>query len=246
MKQSVLILGATSSIARSLAIELAKSGESLYLASQDVLELERVAQDLRVKFGIHVKIGAFQAQNLESHVPFFEKVLKEINGLKGVIMAFGTKGDHDKASRDAQSLRYIFDVNLIGACSILSIISDYFEEKKQGWIIGIGSVGGNQTRWKNYFYGAAKGGLSLFLQGLRCRLHSSNVHVMTVKPGYVDTAMTFGKKSFMMIEPEGVAKTVMRALDKKKEVVYIPKFWRYISAASCSLPEWLYKRVASR
>ena len=246
MKQSVLILGATSSMARSLAEEFAKRGENLYLASRDVPELERIAQDLRLRFGVNVKVSQFQAQNLESHIPFFENVLQDVEALKGVVLAFGTKGNHKKASKHAEALRYIFDVNLIGACSILSVLADYFEAKKQGWIIGIGSVGGNRARWKNYFYGAAKGGLALFLQGLRCRLHRSNVHVMTVKPGYVDTAMTFGKKSLMMVEPEVVAKTVMKALDKRREVVYVPKLWRYISAAICSLPERLYKKVASR
>lgn len=228
MKRAVLILGATSSIARSLAVEFAKRKEALYLASRDVKELERIASDLYVRYGAEVKIGHFDAEKSETHAPFLERVLQEVHELKGVVAAFGIFGSHEKARSEYEAQEKIFRVNLLGACSILSLIANHLEKQGSGFMIGISSVSGEQARATSYFYNASKGGLSLFLQGLRFRFLKTQVKVLTVKPGYVDTAMSFGQKKKPMTTPEHVARETIKALDKGKSVVYVPKFWRYL------------------
>src|SRR5262249_16898106 len=103
----------------------------------------------------------------------------------------------------------------------------------------------DRGRQSNYVYGAAKGGLSIFLQGLRNRLFSKGVHVVTVKPGFVDTPMTEEfPKNFLFASPETVGRGIYQAILKKKDVVYLPWFWRWILAVIKVVPERLFKRLS--
>jgi short-subunit dehydrogenase len=105
-------------------------------------------------------------------------------------------------------------------------------------------VAGDRGRQSNYIYGSAKGALSLFLQGLRNRLAKAGVHVMTVKPGFVDTKMTFGKPGmFLVAQPEQVATEVFKAFQKQRNVVYVPWFWFWIMAIIRAIPEALFKTL---
>ena len=119
-----------------------------------------------------------------------------------------------------------------------------FEDKGSGFIIGIGSVAGDRGRQSNYVYGSAKGAFHLFLQGLRNRLSSRGVHVLTVKPGFVDSPMTFGKEGlFLVASPEKVARAILRALKRRRNVIYVPWFWHWIMLIICCIPEFIFKRL---
>ena len=118
--------------------------------------------------------------------------------------------------------------------------------QEYGFIAVISSVAGDRGRQSNYLYGAAKGGLSVYLQGLRNRGKHCGVHVMTVKPGFVATQMTVGlvdPKSPLVAQPEQVAKDIVRGLKKRKNIVYSRWFWRYIMLMIRSIPEWIFKRL---
>lgn len=243
MTEAVLVLGATSAIARATAAAFAARGASLYLASRDMDELQRSAADLRIRYGVEVRYGAFDAEATATHEEFFRKVLAEMQGLSGVVLAFGYLGDQMAARGFSRGERVIAS-NFTGAASILSLCADYFEPKKSGFIIGISSVAGDRGRQSNYVYGAAKGALSLYLQGLRNRLYPSGVRVITVKPGFVDTAMTFGLPGlFLVASPQHVGERIVRALDKSADEVYLPWFWRYIMLIIKLIPEPVFKRL---
>jgi short-subunit dehydrogenase len=244
MKPSVLILGATSSIARASAQAFAAKGHSLFLAGRDVAELERVALDLQVRFQVMVRCGYFHAEALDDHRSFFEGVLKASGELAGVLLAFGELGEQKRATQEFAEALTIINRNFIGACSILTYCANYFGNLGKGFIIGISSVAGNRGRQSNYVYGAAKGGLSLFLQGLRNRLHHAGVRVITIKPGFVDTAMTFGLPGmFLVADPRKVGKQIVDSLDRSKDIRYIPGFWRYIMLVIEWIPEFIFKRL---
>ena len=113
-----------------------------------------------------------------------------------------------------------------------------------GFIIALSSVAGDRGRQSNYIYGSAKGGLSVFLQGLRNRLFHSGVRVITIKLGFVDTAMTFGLPNlFLVASPQEVGKKIVKAVNRGRNVVYIPWFWRLIMGIICSIPECVFKRL---
>lgn len=243
MSETVLILGATSAIARATATAFAKRGDALYLASRDLDELQRLAADLHVRHGVEVRYGLFDAEATDSHEVFLLSVIEAMPSISGVVLAFGYLGD-PLAARDFKVGVKVIAANFTGAASILSLCANYLESKQHGFIIGIGSVAGDRGRQSNYVYGAAKGALSLYLQGLRNRLFASGVRVITVKPGFVDTAMTFGLPGlFLVASPQVIGERIVATLSKSADVVYLPWFWRYIMLIIKHIPEPIFKRL---
>ena len=243
MSESVLILGATSAIARGTAAAFAARGAALYLAARDLDELQRSAADLRLRYGVEVHYGRFDAEATATHAEFFQSVLEAMPDISGVVLAFGYLGDQ-QAARDFNVGAKVIASNFTGAASILSLCANYFEPLQRGFIVGISSVAGDRGRQSNYVYGAAKGALGLYLQGLRNRLFASGVRVITVKPGFVDTAMTFGLPGlFLVASPQDIGARIVRALDKSADVVYLPWFWRYIMLIIQHIPEPIFKRL---
>jgi short-subunit dehydrogenase len=243
MSQSVLILGATSAIARATAAAFAARGGALYLASRDAEELRRIASDLHLRYGVAVHHGAFDAEATDTHEEFFNSVVAVMPDLSGVVLAFGYLGDQ-QAARDFSVGAKIIASNFTGAVSILSLCANHFEPLQRGFIIGISSVAGDRGRQSNYVYGAAKGALSLYLQGLRNRMYPSGVRVITIKPGFVDTAMTYGLPGlFLVASPQYVGESIVGSLNKSADVVYLPWFWRYIMLIIKHIPEPIFKRL---
>jgi len=243
MSHSVLILGATSAIASATAAAFAARGDALFLASRDEDDLRRIAADLRLRYGVEVHQGLFDAEATDSHETFFNSVIAAFPNLSGVVLAFGYLGDQ-QASRDFKVGAKVIATNFTGAASMLSHCANYFETLQRGFIIGISSVAGDRGRQSNYVYGAAKGALSLYLQGLRNRLQASGVRVITIKPGFVDTAMTYGMPGlFLVASPQSIGVRIVAALDKSADVVYLPWFWRYIMLIIKLIPEPIFKRM---
>jgi len=154
-------------------------------------------------------------------------------------------GDQLRVRSDTSELERTLATNFTGAAIVLSHLANYLEKLDEpAGIIGISSVAGDRGRQSNYVYGAAKGGLSLFLQGLRNRLSTTAVHVLTVKPGFVDTPMTEGLDGlFLVASPERVATDIVRAYESRRDVLYTPWFWRYIMLAVRLIPERLFKKL---
>lgn len=243
MRKVVLILGATSAIARAAAAEFAEQGHDLYLAGRDAEELTRIAADLTIRYRIKAGWGVVAAEALGDHARFFAQAISSMGEMDGVVLAMGYLGDQ-QAARDFEVGAEVILVNFTAAASILSHCANYLEARQQGFIIGIGSVAGDRGRQSNYTYGAAKGGLALYLQGLRNRLYGSGVRVITVKPGFVDTAMTYGMPGlFLVASPQYVAKRIVAALHKSADVIYVPGFWRYIMLIIKLIPEAVFKRL---
>jgi short-subunit dehydrogenase len=244
MKQPILILGATSAIAKCAAAIWAQRGHSLFLASHDRAETERIALDLSIRYDVQTRFEAFDITDISSHEAFIIRVKQEMGGIFGMLLACGYLGDQAKAAADFSEAQRIIDVNYTGACSILSRCADMMVAQQYGFIAAISSVAGDRGRQSNYFYGSAKGALSIFLQGLRNRLQSQNIHVLTVKPGFVDTAMTYGRPGmFLVASPNRVAEAVVKGVDKQKNEIYVPWFWRLIMGIICAIPECLFKRL---
>lgn len=206
-------------------------------------ELERTGADLAIRYGVPVRCGVFDAEDYATHGTFLDSVVREMNGLEGVLLASGYMGD-SIAARNFESGSRVIAINFTGAASILGLCANHLENARSGFIIGITSVAGDRGRQSNYVYGAAKGALSLYLQGLRNRLFPAGIRVITVKPGFVDTAMTFGLPGlFLVASPADVGESIVKSLEGRADVVYVPWFWRYIMLIIRSIPESLFKRL---
>ncbi len=240
----VLILGATSGIARWVAVALGQRGHSLWLAGRDREELERLAQDVSLRTGAVATAVPFDAMDMDGHEAFFADLVSRAGIVEGVVLAFGYLGEQERGERDWREARAILDQNFTAAASVLLVAARYLEERGQGWVCALSSVAGDRGRMSNYLYGSAKAGLSTFLQGLRSRLQKSGVHVLTVKPGPVDTGMTFGlPKLPLLAPPERVADDIVRAIDRRKDVLYTPRPWALIMAVFRAVPERIFKKT---
>jgi short-subunit dehydrogenase len=244
-RPTVLVLGATSAIARAIAGELAARGFDLVLAGRDAPEVEILAADLRLRHRVRADARPFDALAFETHGAFVEDcVAAAPDGLFGVVLCFGYLGDQARAESDFEEARRILDTNFVAAVSVLNPIARELESRRRGFIAAISSVAGDRGRQSNYLYGAAKAGLTVYLQGLRNRLSRSGVRVVTIKPGFVDTAMTFGRPGmFLVASPEDAGRRIARAVLGGKDVSYVPGFWRYVMLGIRAVPERLFKRL---
>lgn len=247
LTESVLVLGATSGIARALALRLAGRGCRLVLAGRNRDELDRQAADLRLRHGVPVAVELFDALDFASHSSFFDRCVAACDGrLDGVVLCHGHLADQKQTETDFDAARRTIDINFTSAVSLLSLAANHFERQRSGFIAAISSVAGDRGRQSNYSYGAAKAGLSAYLQGLRNRLHRSGVTVLTIKPGFVDTAMTQGivnPNSPLLVSPERVARDIDQAIRRRQDVLYTPWFWSPILRFIRAIPECVFKRM---
>ncbi len=242
--KNVLILGATSGIAKALAYQFAEQQHNLLLAGRDVEELKRIAQDISIRHEVRATVHPFDALDYEGHADFFAGCVEAVGEIDGVVLAYGYLGDQKLAENEFQEARLVIETNFLSAVSVLNLAANYFEARKEGFLCVLSSVAGDRGRQSNFMYGSAKGGLSLYVQGLRNRLSKSNVSVLTVKPGFVDTKMTYGQEGmFLVAKPEDVARTIYKRIKKRADVAYTPFFWRYIMMIIKAVPERIFKRL---
>lgn len=236
-----LVLGAKSAIAQAIVEHL--DGYDFALAARRCSELEPFAADLRLKRSCRVELIEFDALDFAALARLPQQVHERGGPFDLVVLAFGYFGD---VTHDTDEIIRTLNTNLTGAALALAHLANYLEEKgTPAGIIAISSVSGDRGRQGNYIYGAAKGGLWIFLQGLRNRLAKTPVHVLTVKPGFVATPMTEGRLDGLLgvATPDRVAADIVRAYRQKKDVLYTPFFWRWIMLAVRSIPERIFKRL---
>ena len=240
-----LLLGATSGIGRAIARRWAANGQHLLLAARDLEECERVAADLRVRFGIQTQCVAFDALAFDQYENVWRDCLSRAGGnIAGIIVCHGFLALRDQTDREPSLVRQSIDINYTSPALFLNLATSEFEKTRRGYIIGVSSVAGDRGRQSNYLYGSAKAAFNAYLAGLRNRLFKSNVHVLTVKPGFVDTAMTWDLSgTFLVATPESVAKDIWNGLQRRRDVLYTPFFWRYIMLIIRHIPEFIFKRM---
>ena len=148
------------------------------------------------------------------------------------------------AERDVALAMQTVEATYTGAASVLLHLAPILEAQKGGRVIVVGSVAGERGRAKNYIYGSAKAGLHTFTEGLRARLWRAGVTVTLVKPGYLDTAMTWGQGGhFLVATPEDCAAACLRAAVKGRPVIYFPWFWRWIMLLIRAIPPGMLKKM---
>lgn len=239
---SILILGARSDIARAVAHRFAAQGWNVGLAARAAQRIEADAQDLRHRYDIQAHCLQFDATNTESHKAF----VQALNPLPDVVLcAFGYMEDQQLVEQDWEKAANTIAVNYTGAASVLHHMANAMQARGSGVIAGISSVAGERGRASNYYYGSAKAGFTALLSGMRGRLKPHGVHVLSIKPGFVATAMTEGLDlpQKLVASPESVAKDIHKAIDKRKANLYTPWFWRWIMLIIKCLPEGIFVKM---
>jgi len=244
----VLIFGATSAIAEQTARQLVQDGASVYCIGRNEQKLDRVISDLKVRAGVNQTISGISADLVDQskHQDLINRANEVLGGLDAVLIAHGTLPDQKACEVDAELTQKEIHINALSVINLLTILGNQFESQGKGVIAVISSVAGDRGRQSNYVYGAAKGMVSLFMQGLRNRLVSKGVSIVTIKPGFVDTPMTseFDKKGPLWAKPDAIAKGILSAMRKGKNEVYLPWFWWWIMQIIKHIPEAIFKKLS--
>lgn len=241
---NILIIGATSAIAQAVARRFAARGAKLHLIARDAAKLQTMQQDLQVRGANGVTYAVVDLADTSKHPELLSEAQHSLGEIDVAFIAHGVLGEQRAAEQDYQRTAQELAINLLSPISLLTWLGEYFAKRQQGRIAVISSVAGDRGRQSNYVYGCAKGGLSIFLQGLRNRLHPLGVQVLTIKPGFVDTPMTAHlPKNALFASPEKVALDIEQALEKGRSVLYTPWFWAWIMRIITHIPEAIFIRL---
>lgn len=240
----VLIIGATSAIAQEVSKCFAKDSAWLFLVGRNQEKLTVIAEDLRVRGAGRVESLSLDLDLLDLHGEIVPTATKALGGLDVALIAHGTLPHQKDCEKNVETTLKEFTTNCISAVSLLTHLANYFEERRGGCIAVITSVAGDRGRQSNYIYGAAKGTISIFLQGMRNRLSKVGVKVLTIKPGFVDTPMTAAlPKNVLFADPSVVGTRIFKAILSGEDIVYVPWFWRWIMLVIKVIPESIFKKL---
>lgn len=243
-KDTWIILGASSSMARAFMRRLSEDGHAFILAGRDKDDLARIAADCSARGASEVASFPIDARDAATFKPILAHASAQEGQLSCAVF-LGSMPDQSEIDADPMMIDGVISDSFKGPATFLQMLAPLMEERGGGTIVGVGSVAGDRGRLGNYVYGAAKAGFATYLSGLRNRLNRSGAHVMTVKPGPVDTAMTWGlgKQPFMTTS-EGVAEDILKGLRKKSNVVYTASIWRWVMLVIRTIPEPIFKKMS--
>jgi decaprenylphospho-beta-D-erythro-pentofuranosid-2-ulose 2-reductase len=242
--KKILIIGAGSAIAKATAREFAGRGDGLFLIGRDEAQLQRIAADLKVRGAAAIGYGVLDVNDFDRHADVLRTATEALGGLDVALIAHGTLSDQQACEKDFSLALRELNTNAISVISLLTHLASAMEDKRAGQLAIIGSVAGDRGRGSNYVYGTAKAAVEAFTEGLRCRMYRAGVQVLLVKPGFVDTPMTREfTKGLLWTRPETIARAIVRGLDRRTDVLYVPRYWHLIMQVVTSIPTWLFKRM---
>ncbi len=237
----VLILGATSAIAAEVATIHAARGDRLHLVGRNPAKLPEVARRCAAT-AVTTEVADFG--RLDEDEGVVRRAIEALGGVDRALVAHGDLGDQLASERDFAEAEAIFRTNFTSVIALLIPLVNHLEAAGSGRLGVITSVAGDRGRPRNYTYGAAKGALNVYLQGVRTRLYPAGVSVTTLKLGPVDTPMTRShEKNVLFGDPVKVARGIVRAMDAGVAEAYVPSFWGAIMPVVKNTPERLIQRL---
>lgn len=242
--RSVLIVGATSAIAEATARRYAARGAALYLLGRDERRLAQIADDLNVRGAASVATGVLDVDRLDEHADALAQALRTLGEIDLALIAHGTLPRQSELDASVERTLQAFITNGLSTIALMTALAGQLERQGHGCLAVISSIAGDRGRASNAAYGAAKAAVTAYASALRQRAARRGVHVLTIKPGFVDTPMTAAlPKGMLWAKPDAIAAGVVRAVAARRSVVYLPWFWRPIMFIVRALPEFVFKRM---
>lgn len=240
--KTIAVVGSLSAIAKSYVRLKAKQGHKFLLFARNFDELKKQKDEALLLGSKEVETHLFDASS-----PEIARQLQDVlqrNLVDQALICYGQLSDQPKSQSSDEYLGTQLQINCVSVMRIIEILAAYFENKQSGHLAVITSVAGMRGRQSNYIYGACKAALSTQLEGLSHRFSNSPIHVLDIRPGFVDTPMTSAfKKGFLWATPDRVALDIAKAVDAKKQVLFTPFFWRAIMLIICSLPRAIIQKT---
>ena len=245
MNQNILIIGATSGIAEAVARRYAEQGARLFLVARNSNKLRGVCTDLVARGAKDAQSFVMNANDSDRISQMLDSAWTAFGTIDVALVAHGTLPDQKRTETDIPYAIAEFRTNAESVIACLAGLAGRFEPQGRGVIAVIGSVAGDRGRASNYLYGAAKAAIDTYASGLRARLFKRGVHVLTIKPGFVATSMTadLNLPARLTATPESVARDIQRAISKRSDVLYTPRFWNWIMLIIRWIPSVIFKRM---
>jgi short-subunit dehydrogenase len=243
--KKILIVGATSAIANACARTWAAQGSEFFLVARNNEKLEQIAADLTARGAKRVITHLMDVTDVTAHVAMLKDCVDALQQIDLTLIAHGTLPEQSACEQDVGIALKELNNNGISVIALLTLLANQFEIQRYGTLAVISSVAGDRGRPSNYLYGTAKAAVSTFCEGLRARMFKVGVHVITIKPGFVDTPMTKGLPlpAPLVASAEKVSQLIINGIDKKKDTIYTPNFWNLIMLIIKSIPSFIFKRL---
>ncbi len=241
---NIAIFGVTSAIAQATGRLMACDGTRFCLIGRNAEQLEIIKQDYLVRGASDVFVFPCDLASRTTHQDLVDNIMQSVGQLDIVLLAHGVLPDQAACEEDPFEMSEAFEVNALSHMSLLTVLANVMAQHTKGTLAVITSVAGVRGRKSNYVYGAAKGAVSIFLDGLRHRLSSTGVQVLDIRPGFVDTPMTADfEKGPLWASPEDIARGILKAIEKRKDVTYLPHFWWWIMMIIRHLPRFVMHKT---
>ena len=214
------------------------------LVARNPHKLTAVAQDLLTRGASSVDTWVLDLDDTAAHPEMLRAAAERLGQIDLALIAHGVLGDQLAAQQNFDTAAAILHTNLISTVSLVTWLANYFQGKRAGTLAVISSVAGDRGRKSNYVYGASKGALNIFLDGVRNRVDRDGVHVLTIKPGFVATPMTAHvPQNALFASPDQIAQGILRAVERRKDVVYVPWYWVGIMLMIRLVPGRFFKKL---
>ena len=242
LTKKILVLGATSGIAEATCRIWAAQGAQLFLVARNPEKLAAVAADLKTRGAAYVGTAVADLDDTDKHAELLSHAINSLTGMDIAYLAYGVLGDQPRAEQDFEHAAQILHTNFVAPVSLLTWLANFCVQRHAGVLAVLSSVAGERGRKSNYLYGSSKAGLTAFLAGLRNRVDREGVTVLTIKPGPVNTAMT-AHMNIRKADVNKVAATIVKAIDKRADNLYVPFQWQPIMFVVRNIPDRIFKKL---
>lgn len=244
-QQRAIVVGASSGIGAALVQELAHSGYTVAALARREAKLQELCAQVNTAVAPGKAIPYVHNVTNFNDIPnLFQTIVRDLGGLDIIIYVAGVQPQVASDEYSFEKDKAMIEVNLLGAIAWLNEAAQRFERAKQGQIVGISSIAGDRGRVGAPVYNTSKAGFNTYLEALRNRLDSQGITVTTIKPGFVDTILLENApKTFWVILPEEAARRILKAIQQKKQTVYIPARWRLVGFTIRHIPSFLFRKM---
>jgi decaprenylphospho-beta-D-erythro-pentofuranosid-2-ulose 2-reductase len=223
---------------------LAQPHKRFMLVGRNSSRLTAVAQDLLTRGAANVDTWAMDLDDTAAHDEMLTIAAERLGKIDLALIAHGVLGNQQAAELDFEVAAAVLHTNFVSTVSLLTWLGNYFQARRGGTLAVVSSVAGDRGRKSNYVYGASKGALNIFLEGMRNHIDRDGVHVLTIKPGFVDTPMTAHvAHNALFATPDQVAIGILKAIEQRRDVAYVPWFWAWIMLLVRSIPGSRFKKM---
>jgi short-subunit dehydrogenase len=241
----LMVFGGTSTLAREVCNLAAIDLDLIFLVGRNQKKLDFISKGMEKKYGTEVKWKVLDFVDYDSHDDFIKALINSYN-IDTIMLSYGIVGDQEAMEGELDQVRNLFELNSLSTVSLVRSSLKHLKEKDyESSIVVVTSVAGDRGRAGNYYYGASKAYVSVFLSGLRSRFGGAKVNILDIKAGPFVSPMSSGfRNRWLVSDPCIVAKDILRAIKRKKGQIYTPFFWRMIMLIIRSLPIWVFKRIS--